>query len=85
MSDANSPQKIFLHVAAPLGEYILVLGGRLGNFQEYTFVSHHIIWMYNLYTDQWHKHVIPESKLCPPNNASARAVAINEDVFLFGG
>ena len=85
MSDANSPQKIFLHVAVPLGEYILVFGGRFGNFRKHISVSHHIIWMYNLYTEQWRKYIIPEKELCPPDTAGSSAVAITEDVFLFGG
>ena len=85
MSDANSPQRIFHHVAVSLGEFILVFGGSCGNYEKYTPVSHHIIWMYNQYTEQWRKYIIPESKLCPPNSAGSCAVTIKEDVFFFGG
>ena len=85
MSDAKGPQKISGHVAVRLEYYILVFGGRIGNFINHTPVSRHMIWMYNLYTEQWSKHMIPESELCPPHALSACAVAIKECVFLFGG
>ena len=85
MSDVNSHREIFDHVAVTLGECILVFGGRFGSFQNFTPYSHHIIWVYNLYTEQWGKHVIPESELCPPSTSRACAAAIKEDVFLFGG
>ena len=71
--------------AVPQGECILVFGDRFGSFQKTTPVSYHFIWMYNLYTEQWRKHIIPESELCPPNTAYACAVAIKEDAFIFGG
>ena len=85
MSDTNGPQRIVDHVAVPLGEYILVFGGKFGTFQKDSSVSHDIIWMYNLYTEQWRKHRIPESELCPPHTLTVCAVAIKEDVFKFGG
>ena len=85
MSDANGPQKIFDHMAVPLGECIVVFGGRFGTIQKHTSVSRHIIWMYNLYTEQWRTYVIPHSKSCPLHTACACAVAIKEDVFMFGG
>ena len=87
MSDANGPRRIFGHVAVPLGEYILVFSGRIGhpNSVNYKPVSPNIIWIFNLYTEQWCKHMIPESKSCPPDTAYSCAVAIKEDVFVFGG
>ena len=43
------------------------------------------IWMYNLYTEQWSKHVINGRKRCPPLRRYACAVAISDDVYMFGG
>ena len=85
MSDGNCPPRIFGHVAVPLGEFILVFSGAVGNFQRCKAVSKHIIWMYHCYTEQWRKYIIPESKLCPPNTAASCAVAIKDYVLLFGG
>ena len=46
MSDANSPQRIFSHVAVRLGECILVFGGSIEHPKtgDHTPVSRHIIW-----------------------------------------
>ena len=87
MSYTKGPHKYFGHVAVRLGDGILVLGGRFhhNNNGNHTLVSHHMIWMYNLCTEQWSKHMIPESEICPSDTADACAVAIKDHVFLFGG
>ena len=85
MSDAHGPQEIFYHVAVRLEDYILVLNGRCGNYQKHTPVARNLIWMYNLYTEQWSKQITPKSELWPPNTAGACAIAIKEHAFLFGG
>ena len=85
MSDANRPQNMFCHVAVHLEHYILVFSGLYDEYPNYTPVSRNMIWMYNLYTEQWSKHMIPDSELCPPNTLRACAVSIKGYVLLFGG
>ena len=85
MADANHPQQIRYHVVVRLEHYILVFSGRYGKYANSTAVPRNMIWMYNLYTEQWSKQMIPESELCPPNTACASAVSIKEYVLLFGG
>ena len=41
--------------------------------------------MFNLYTEYWRKHVIPDQNLAPPSMRSSCAVAIGADIYLFGG
>ena len=48
-------------------------------------VSTHVIWMFNLYIDQWSKHHIPGRKSAPPALAYACAAAIDIDIYMFGG
>lgn len=86
MSDEKGPQNVYGHVAVRLEDHILVFGGVFGNnFDNITPASYAMIWMYNLYTEQWSKQTIPESVICPPSLFRACAVAIKENVFLFGG
>ena len=54
----------FGHVAVRFDHYILVTGGFDAAHNP---LSHHEVWMYNLYTLQWQKHVISESQLAPPS------------------
>ena len=70
------------HVAVRLNNYILVIGGMDMNDEP---VSTHVIWMYNVYTDQWRKHQIPGQKNAPPQITSACAAAIGTDIYIFGG
>ena len=51
--------------------------------------SNHVIWMYNLYTEEWREHVIPKHVIdksgAPEPFHSAVAVAINGTIYTFGG
>ena len=81
MADEAVPQKRFHHVSVCLDNNILVFGGLWSQKP----LSYHTIWMFNLYTEQWSKHVIPETELAPNNIVCACAVAIGDDVHMFGG
>ena len=72
----------FHHAAVCIENHIIVFGGYGKNNQ---LLSLHDIWMYNMYTEQWGKHVIPESKLAPLGTGSACAVVIAGDIYMFGG
>ena len=69
-------------MAVRLHNYIVVIGGRDRNDQP---VSTHVIWMYNVYTDQWRKYDATGEKSAPPALAGACATAIDTDIYMFGG
>ena len=83
MEGEDVPQKRYHHASVCLENNILVFGG-VGLWQAEP-LSYHIIWMFNMYTEQWSKHVIPESELAPTNILSECVVAIGNDVYMFGG
>ena len=65
------------HVAIHMDNYILVLGGSV--------TSLHVIFMYNIYTEQWRKYVIPEEKPAPPATSNFAGAVIANECYLFGG
>ena len=70
------------HVAVRLANFIIAFGGEKQNKEP---LSHHVIWMYNIYTEQWSKHVIPDTKVAPPRTSCSCAVAVGSDIYMFGG
>ena len=60
----------------------MAVGGINPNGQ---FISSNVIWMYNIYTEQWRIHQIPKGKITPGPIAGACAVAIGRDIYIFGG
>ena len=76
------PPGIYYHVANCLENCIIVLSGS----DEYEMVrSLRNIWMYNMYTEQWRKHVIPAQNDAPPRTEDFCAVVIEGDIYMFGG
>ena len=75
------------HVAVQQEHYILVFGGHW--WEEVGFSKEplplHDIWMYNLYTEQWRKHVITDRKTIPFERIGASATVIGSDIYMFGG
>ena len=70
------------HVAVVMNHCVVVFGGiKVGGSQS----SLHVIWMYNLYTEQWDKHQIPDDHIVPPPTNCACAVVTGKDIFMFGG
>ena len=72
------------HVAVRMYHCIIVFGGTWQKDDD-PQLSLHMIWMYNLYTEQWGKHQIPDDHVAPPPTDSACAVVLGKDVFMFGG
>ena len=68
------------HVAVQLDHYILVFGGVYNDK-----FGPRIIWMFNLYTETWRKHVIPRNITVPPTKRGASAVVIGPAIYMFGG
>ena len=70
------------HVAVRLANCIIAFGG---NNKDDEPLSHHVIWMYNINTEHWGKHVIPDTKLAPPTTRNSCAVVVELDIYMFGG
>ena len=77
--------KQFNHVAVCLQHYILVFAGSklINDRGNYDRQSLHVIWTYNLCTDQWQKHMV--LGIAPPPVCVTCAVAVGVEVYLFGG
>ena len=73
------------HSAVHLDNDVIIIGGWWDNKE----LSTRVIWMYNLYTEAWSKHVIPkyimEKNDVPELFHGAVAVAINGTIYTFGG
>ena len=73
----------FRHVAVHFEHYILVFSGFCSLNRIHC--SHHKIWMYNLYTEQWRACELSRHEIAPRDNADACAVRVGEAVYMFGG
>ena len=70
------------HAAVCVENHIMVFGG-IGDNDGNALL--HNIWMYNMHTQQWGKHMIPRGKIAPPGTRKFCAVAIEGDIYMFGG
>ena len=66
-----------------LDHYILVLCGIF--LKDHEHIPLNVIWMYNLYTEQWRKHTLPHRPTVPTGRCSTSAVVIHSHVYVFGG
>ena len=82
MAHETDLERRFGHVTVCMEHYILVIGGWW--FDKGPLPST-VIWMYNLYTEQWRKHVMIATKKAPDTIYSACAVNIGMDIYIFGG
>ena len=77
---------VISHTAVQLDNFLVIFGG-YGNEWNSPFMN--VIWLYNLYTEEWRKHEIPEHVIdktgAPKSFLGAVAVAINETIYTFGG
>ena len=80
--DETLPLRRQHHMVVCVKNNILVFGGCNASGRLF---SCHVIWMFNMFTEQWSKHLIPESKTAPHHISGACAVAIVDDVYVFGG
>ena len=70
------------HCAVTLGNCVVVIGGCwITNKPSST----NVIWMYNLYTNEWRKHSIVDKGCAPEPFHGAAAVTIDGIIFIFGG
>ena len=70
------------HSAVYLDNYIVIFGGINKNDKP---LSARLIWMYNLYTEEWRKHVIPDTSAAPEPFSRAVATVIHGTIYTFGG
>ena len=70
------------HVAVRLNSSIVVIGGSDRNDKAMPLC---VIWMYNLYTEQWRKHQTPHENDVPDALENTCAAAIGADIYMFGG
>ena len=70
------------HCAAILDNYVVVFGGV---WVSNKLLSTHVIWTYNLYTDEWRKHEMSDKNCAPQPFQGAVSVAINGIIYTFGG
>ena len=82
MADANEFPARHSHIAIRMENCIIVFGGVEMHCPA---VSPGIIWMYNLYTEQWGKHVIQDTEKLLSRTIYPYAARIEADIFMFGG
>ena len=70
------------HSAVILDNYVVVFGGVC---VSYKLLSTHVIWTYNLYTNEWRKNEISDKECAPEPFQGAVAVVIDGIVYTFGG
>ena len=70
------------HSAAYLDNHIVIFGGINKNDKP---LSARLIWMYNLYTEEWSKHVIPDTSAAPEPFSRAVTTVIDGTIYTFGG
>ena len=77
----ESKSLISHHCAVSVDNFVIIFGG----WDGVEPLSTHFIWIYNLYTEEWGNHVIPDSSCAPEPFIGAVAVAIDKIVYTFGG
>ena len=82
MADANAFPARHSHIAVHMENCIVVFGGLQ---KDHSAISLDIIWMYNLYTEQWGKHVIQDAKKLLPRTTYPCAAVVEADIYIFGG
>ena len=86
MDGETEPQRRFGHVAVCVEHYIVMFGGAWqDDRQNLVLSSVNVIWMYNLYTEQWKKNIIPTKERGPHAASWTHAEVIESVVYMFGG
>ena len=75
---------ISYHCAVSLDNFVIIIGGRC-RVKQAEPLSTHLIWIYNLYTEEWTNHVIPDTSCAPMPFHGAVAAAVNKTAYIFGG
>ena len=83
MSEACIPEHMCCHNAVTMDHCILVFGGICRKDMCITPLNK--MWLYNVYTEEWRKHEIPQGQTVPEGRLSACAMVVGSDVYMFGG
>ena len=78
----DEPKQRRHHMAVRLEHYVVMFGGIDSSSKV---LPCRVIWLYNLYTEMWTKHVLSYKSPAPSTMCSACAVEINKDIYMFGG
>ena len=84
----NEIYRMFAPAVASIEKNILVFGGGCSSYSEglsTEYYSYHVIHMYNLDSEKWFRHVIPDTQTVPPPTLWACATAVGDEIFQFGG
>ena len=84
MADEMVPPATRRHTVVRLNNYILLFGGSSSLSEDAPYPTH-VIWMYNVYTEQWRKYMMPSTRQTPPALARTCAVRMGADCYMFGG
>ena len=82
MADGIEPTFTSGIATVSLKNYVLVIGGK---WPQEALSLQRVLWCYNLYTEQWKKYAIPDSKTAPSSTFGGCTIAIGSDVYMFGG
>ena len=86
MEGETEPHHRFGHVAVRVEHYILLSGGEWWeDGRDLQLLPVDVIWMYNLYTEQWEKNIIPTKERAPNAGCRTHAEVIESVVYMFGG
>ena len=78
----SEPEIGCCHVGVQMNNKIIVFGGFTKDKKPIYLDK---TWVYNIYTEQWRKHVIPTNTIVPPRTMRTCAVAIGPHIYMFGG
>ena len=85
MDGETEPERRYRHVAVRVEHYLLLFGGEWRDKgQDLQIFPANVIWMYNLYTEQWKKNILP-TKESPHAIRGTHAEVIESVVYMFGG
>ena len=80
-SSSGKPLPRAYHLAVPMQRHIVIFGG----FNNKKYISHKVIWTYNLDIDRWKKHTASGSQEVPHGRSCACAVAVGTQIYMHGG
>ena len=78
MSTEFTPERRHSHCAVFLDNSIIIIGDWCRN----EIVSTRVIWSYNLYTEEWREHEIPNTSWAPVPFQGAVAAAIDKTIII---
>ena len=74
------------HCAVSFYNFLIIIGGRCNiGHDRAVEISTRVIWIYNLYTEEWKKQDTLNTSCAPETFQSAVAVAIDKTIHTFGG